>query len=166
MKPGEVAELVDRGIELRERIAKDTAELKKIEAKLHDAGLEAGREGEHEELKDTDREGRRWMARGSQKVLPVIFTADLIISTFTRGTDVHRKIDAIAGTRLNDFYKPEFKFANRFDNGKKFRSKAEEVFGPNAPAFITACISRDKHGIAKSAIKIAWDDVEPATPGK
>jgi hypothetical protein len=166
MRPGDIAELVDRGIELRDRIAKDFAELEEIEKKLVTAGHDAGREGEHEELKDADREGRRWLARGSQLVLPVIFTADMIINSFTRNTDIHQKIEAIAGGRLPDFYKPVNKFENRFDSGKTFRTKAQEVFGPSAPAFITACISRDKLGIAKSAVKVDWDHLEPATPAK
>ncbi len=76
MKPGEIAELVDRGLELRTRIAEDSAELKKIETKLKAAGYEAGLEGDHEELKDANREGKRWLARGSAMILPVVFTSD------------------------------------------------------------------------------------------
>lgn len=163
MKPVEIAELVDRGLELRERIKKDTAELRKIEARLKEAGYEAGKEGEHETLKDANREGSRWMARGSQRILPVVFTADMIVGSFTRGTDLHKKIEAAAGNHFSVFFKPVSTFENRFDNGVKFRARAHELFDKSAPEFITACLSRDKHGIAKSDVKIAWDDIEPAT---
>lgn len=163
MKPGEIAELVDRGLELRKRIAEDTAELKKIEEKLKAAGYEAGLEGDHEELKDANREGKRWLARGSAMVLPVVFTSDKLLGEFRRNTDVHRAIEAIAGDKLTEFFKPVSKFENRFDNGLKFRARAEEVFGKSTgPSFVTACLARDKHGVAKSDVKIAWDDVEPA----
>jgi hypothetical protein len=166
MKPGDIAELVDRGIELRDRIKTDTAELKKVEEKLKAAGYEAAKEGDHQDLKDANREGTRWLARGSQKVLPVIFTADSILGSFTRNTDLHRSIEAAAGNHFNVFFKPVSKFENRFDDGVKFRARAHELFGKTAPEFITACLSRDKHGIAKSSVQIAWDDVEPATPAK
>lgn len=163
MKPVDIAELVDRGIELRERIAQDTAELKKIEERLEAAGHEAGREGEHEPLKDANREGTRWLARGSSKILPVIFTADSIVGSFTRNTPLHRKIEAAAGDHLGQFFKPVSKFENKFKDGVQFRNRAHELFDKSAPAFITACIARDKDGIAKSSVKLDWDHLEAAT---
>lgn len=166
MKPVDIAELVDRGLELRKRIAEDTAELKKIEEKLKAAGYEAGKEGDHEPLKDANREGTRWLARGSQKILPVIFTADSLVGSFTRNTDLHRKIEAAAGNHFSVFFKAVSKFENKFDDGVKFRARAQELFDQSAPAFITACLSRDKHGMAKSDVKLDWVHVEPATPGK
>ena len=162
MKPGDIAELVDRGLELRERIKKDSVEFKLIESKLEAAGYEAAKEGEHQDLKDANREGSRWLARGSQKILPVIFTADSIVGSFTRETPLHYKIEAAAGDHFKTFFKPVSKYENRFDDGVKFRARAHEIFGKTAPSFITACIARDKHDIAKSAVKLDWDHTEPA----
>jgi hypothetical protein len=150
---------VDRGMEIRDQMEKLKVELKDIEVRLQHAALH----GEQVELNDADREGRQYLAAGSDRIVPVILTADLIISEFRRDSDRHTEIvDAIKNaTGVLQFFKPVNKYENRFDSGKKFRLRATEVFGPDlAPAFITACVSRDKDGIAKSAIKVAWNETK------
>lgn len=148
--------LVDRGIEVRAKLKKLKAELDEIEGKLQAAGLER----EHEYLKDDDREGRRWMARGSELVVPVVFTADKIMGSFAYNSPKHSQARAIAGDELKDFYKLKQVMENQFDDGKKFRLQAGEILGPKAPAFITACLARDKFGVPKSDVRVCWDDGE------
>lgn len=154
-----VANAVDRGIEVRKLIKKLQAELKEIEAFLESTGLKA----EHTDLKDADREGRRWLAHGSELIVPVIFTADKIVGSFTRDTELHRKIEAASCRRLGAFFKAINGYKNKFDDGKKFRAAAEETLGKeSAPPFITACLARDKHGVPLSDVKILWDETEVA----
>lgn len=145
---------VDRGLEIREQMEKLKIELKDIEVRLQHAALH----GEQVELQDADREGRQYLATGSDRIVPVILTADMIVGEFAANSDRHREIVPRAEGRLNEFFKPVNKFENRFDNGKKFRLRAGELLGLGAAAFITACVARDKSGIPKSAIKVTWDE--------
>ena len=150
---------VDRGIEIRALMETLKAELKDIDTRLQHAALH----GEQVELNDAEREGRQYLAAGSDRIVPVILTADLIIGEFVRDSKRHLEImDAMQNrTGLHDFFKPVHKYENRFDSGKKFRMRAAEVFGKElAPKFITACVARDKDGIAKSSIKVAWDETK------
>ena len=153
---------VDRGLEIREQIKRLEAELKDIEVRLKHAGLQ--NPGAQVELNDPDREGRQFLAAGSERILPIIFTSDMIIGEFRHSSPKHVQIvEAMnndAGPLLQ-FFKPVRKFENLFDNGKKFRTQAAELLGDKAPAFITACVARDKDGIPKSAIKVMWDETKP-----
>jgi hypothetical protein len=92
--------------------------------------------------------------------VPVVFTADLIVKTFPEGGEAHRKmLAALEGkhTALTHFYVPKTTFNGVFDSGKTLRSKAAELLGNDAPAFVDACLARDKHGIPKSQIKVEWE---------
>jgi hypothetical protein len=154
----ELALDVERGLELRKQIKKDQDELKEIEARLEAAGLD----GEQVELKDAEREGRQFLARGDKHIVPVIFTADLLIKSFQDKSKHHvRIVDALPeGVSVKQFYKSSTKWEGVFESGKKFRAVADEMLGKDAPKFITACVARDKDGIAKSAIKVDWDHAE------
>ena len=147
---------VDRGLEIRAEIEKLQTELKDIEVRVKHTALH----GEHVELADPDREGRQYLAAGTGKVVPVIFTSDMIVGEFGWESKRHMEImEAVHNrTGILQLFKLVNKCENRFDSGKKFRAQASEVFGDLAPKFITACIARDKDGIAKSAIKVMWDD--------
>ena len=149
---------VDRGLAIRDEVEKLGAELKAINKRLQQAALA----GEQVDLNDADREGKQFLAAGSERIVPVILTADQIIGEFGRDSDRHQEIvNAVSNaTGVLKFFNPVNKFENRFDSGKKFRALASEVFGTVAPAFITACLARDKQGIPKSAIKIMWDEVQ------
>ena len=151
-------ELVDRGLQLRGEISARQAELKEIEANLAELGLASS--AEHEELADAEREGRRWFAEGTEKMVPVIFTADKIIGSFKSAGATHETICAALGKqrgKLREFYKPETTWGNLFKDGKQFRMAAREILGRSAPGFITACVARDKYGVARSDIRIEWD---------
>ena len=148
---------VDRGLEIRATVEKLAKEMKEITARLTQAALH----GEQVELTDADREGRQYLATGTERVVPIILTADKLIGEFAANSEKHKTILAVTPDRLGpllEFFKPVNKFENRFDNGKKFRARAFELLGKDAPQFITACVARDKDGIAKSDIKIMWDD--------
>lgn len=150
---------VDRGLEIVVQIEALKKELEAIEDRLEAAGLK----GEQIELMDPEREGRQYLAHGSECVVPVVFTADLLVKTFQKGSAVHQKIEAAAGTSaiLASFFKESVTFKSLFDSGKIFRRQAEEILGEQAgPKFITACLARDKQGIPKSAVKIEWERAE------
>ena len=155
--------LVDRGLEIVAQMDKLDKELKEIEAQIEAAGLKHPEQ--HEELKDADREGKRWPAAGTGKIVPVIFTADIIVGSFAALGPIHQKIRTSLGgqaSMLGRFFKSVTKYENVFDDGKKFRTAAHGLLGDAAPPFITACVARDKHGIAKSSIKIEWKKAEAA----
>lgn len=152
---------IDRGLEIIVALEKLEAELKDIEVRVKHAALH----GEQVELKDADREGKQYLAAGTQRIVPVILTADKLLGTFTANSKPHIIIlNTLAndGTALLKFFKKTVKFENVFDNGKKFRATAAEQLGAAAPAFITACLARDKDGIPKSDIKIMWEESEAA----
>lgn len=155
-----IADLVDRGLEIRKQIKALQTELEEIEEKLK----KAGRNGEQVELKDGDREGRRFLARGSRVIVPVIFTSDKLVQSFKTGSPIEEKIRKAAGSFFLDFYKPVNGFETLFSDGKQFRSHARAVLDAGAPSFITACLAKDKHGIPKSDEKLAWDDAEELLP--
>lgn len=149
-----VAADVDRGLEIKAAIATLATELAEIENRLVKAGLD----GDQVELTDPDREGRQWLARGSKQIVPVVFTADLLVQSFANGSVIHGKIvDALGDHPIGNFYRRVSGFATQFESGKKFRAHAAEMLGKDAPAFISACLRRDKEGTPKSQIKIEWD---------
>jgi len=145
---------VDRGLEIREHMEKLKIELKDIETRLQHAALH----GEQVDLQDADREGKQYLATGTERIVPVILTADMIVGEFAANSERHHEIQPVAMGLLNKFFKPVNKYENRFDSGKKFRALADELLAKDAPAFITACVARDKTGMAKSAIKVTWDE--------
>jgi hypothetical protein len=149
---------VDRGLAITGQIEKLKAELKDIETRLQMAGLK--HPDEHVDLVDADRDGKRWLAKGTERIVPVIFTADLIIGEFGALTPRAQTIRTAARGKLTEFFKPVNNFKNRFDNGKKFRQSAAELLAEAAPNFITACLARDKEGQPKSRIVVAWDETE------
>ena len=157
---------IDRAVTLRSEIATRQTELDKITDRLVAAGLKAGQAGRHEELVDAQRDGTRWLARGSGIAVPIIFTADKLVGTFQRDGAKHQSIKTALGDQANEltrFYKPVSGYETRFKDGKQFRSEADKVLAGRAPVFITACIARDKQGIAQSDVKIDWDHAEPVT---
>ncbi len=145
---------VDRGLEICGELEKLEAELKLIEERLKKHGLE--NPGLHVELQDADREGKQFLAAGTERVVPVVFTADLIVGSFGANTPAAQTIRVAACGNLTEFFKPVNKYENRFESGKKFRARAAEVLGSAAPNFVTSCLARDKDGIAKSAIRVEW----------
>jgi hypothetical protein len=149
---------VDRGLQIVGELKMLQDELDRIEARLEAAGLE----GEQVELNDPDREGRQFLARGSAAVVPVVFTADLLVQSFQVDSDIHRRIVLAipAGHYVRDFFRSVRVYKTLFDSGKQFRAKAAELFGDSAPTFISACLQRDKDGIPKSKVKIDWHRAE------
>lgn len=157
-----IKQLVDRGIELRRQVKGLKKELDAIEDSLSNVALWK----EHQPLADPDRDGRRYLARGSQLVVPVIFTADKIVGSFQNNSPLHAQLSEVIppgrGVGISCFFNLKSVFENRFSDGKQFRAEATNLLGDIAPQFINACLARDKHGIPKSDIKIAWDDAKEA----
>lgn len=147
---------IDRGIEIRQEMKALKLELDALELRL----IAAARAGEHVPLSETSREGRRFLARGTEKVVPVIFTADKLISSFAENSAMHQKISAISPGFYQQFFRRKVLFERSIEEGNRFRKTVAEMLGADAPAFITACVSRDKDGITKSDEKIHWDRAE------
>ena len=156
MRP--VKTLVDRGLEIIAARKLLDAELDKIVAELEAHGLENA--AHHEELADADRDGKRWFANGTAASVPMIFTADKLVGEIGTQSLKRVEIEAAAGKYFRAFFKPVSGFKNLFGDGKQFRKHARELMGDDAPAFITACVARDKNGIPKSDIKILWDEAK------
>lgn len=148
---------VDHGVQIKKLIAALEKDLQQIEDRLIKAGLQ----GEQVELTDPDREGRQFLVHGTEQIVPVVFTADLLIKSFTDGSMSHGKIEAALGDHpIANFFRRVSGFATQFESGKQFRAQAAELLGPVAPAFISACLSRNKEGTPRSQIKVEWHRAE------
>jgi hypothetical protein len=151
-----VAILVDTGASLRKQIAELEALLEKVEEEL----IEHAKKGDQIPLVDEDREGKQFLAQGTDILVPVVFTADKLIATFQNNSAAHFKIHKAIGAHtghFRKFYLAKTVWEMTPKDGKAFRALAGELLGKDAPAFITACKSLDKHGIPKSDIKIEWE---------
>lgn len=149
---------VERGLVVKRQLAELTEELKDIQNRLTAAGL--ARPEYHEDLVDEEREGKQWKAHSAAHIVPVVFTADVIVSSFGDLSAKHQTIRTALGKRpdlLKQFFAVPKTWKNKFDSGKKFRAHARELLEEAAGPFITACVARDKDGIARSAIKVEWD---------
>lgn len=148
-----LAPTVDRGLEIRAQIEALKEELEIIESTLE----LAARKGEQIDLEDPDREGRQFLARGTEAIVPVVLTADIIQATFADGSPAHAKIADAALGKLPEFYRPTTTWKLLAKSGKAFRIEAAAILGAAAPALITAASARDKNGTPKSQIKVEWD---------
>lgn len=158
MTPAQIATDIERGAAIKQEIATLQKELKDIEARLK----QAAEAGEHVPLQDADREGKQCLLRSPKLVLPVRFTADAIVGSFAFDGPMHREILAIVGEqKLPLFFKEVHTLDRVPKDGQAFRKTAREHLEPDAFAgLIRAATQRDKDGIAKSTIQIAWDDIK------
>jgi len=148
---------IDRGLEIVAELDRLEKELKQIETRVKQAAIK----GPQVDLADADREGKQYLANGSKAIVPVIITADKLVGSFQANSKTHTRITTALGMdagKITDFFKREVVWSNSFEDGKKFRTKAAEILDKAAPAFITACIARDKDGIPKNDVKICWAD--------
>ncbi|MCW1883978.1 hypothetical protein OKA04_04510 [Luteolibacter flavescens] len=158
MNTPSIAEDIARGTWIQEEIARLTEELKLINARIQ----AVAESSQHEPLKEQDREGKKWVARGAGRSLPVIFESDLLIASFKPNSDTHSKLVTIAGEKLGLFFKPVNKFERVQSDGREFRRDARNAFAPDEyAAFIKACLDIKKGGIPKSRIVVAWKEAEP-----
>ncbi len=159
-----IAADVDRGLTLRVQIQRLTAELEEIESRLTADAL--ARPDEHELLKDEARTGRRYTAVGTSHLVPVILTADKLLGQFRPGTPQESRILALCPPPLLDAFYPKITlYSNQLRDGKIFRSRAHALLGTAAPAFINACLARDKDGLPKNDIWIDWHSAEAHVEG-
>lgn len=157
MTPEQIAADIERGKEIKNQLAALTAELKLIEARLE---LAAER-GEHVPLKDGSREGRQCLLRSPRYVLPVRFTADAIVASFPFDGPLHRRLKELAGDKLPLLFKEEHVLKRLGKDGKAWRELARTNLEPEAFALVVeAATQRDKAGIAKSTVQIAWDETK------
>jgi len=159
MTKTQIAADVERGLQLRQQIKTLTVELKAVEKRLEQAGLE----GDQIPLQEEDREGRQFLARGGAAVVPVVFESDQLIASFRLGSETETKLAAFARQRQADldlFYEAETTYSRVPKDGLAFRRIAREQLGVYAPEFIGLCIQRDKTGAPKSRTVIAWDNAK------
>jgi hypothetical protein len=159
MTATQIAAYIERGKAIKSQIAVLEVELEQIEARLKTAA-EAG---EHVPLQDANREGKQCLLRSPKLVLPVRFTADSIVGSFAFDSPMHKEILGIVGAeKLPLFFKQVSRFDRAPKDGEKFRKIGRENLEPDAfAALIRAATARDKDGIPKSTLQIAWDDARP-----
>lgn len=154
----QIAADIERGIEIKAQLAALAEELKAIEKRLESAGLN----GEQIPLQDANREGKQFLARSSQRIVPVRFESDLIAASFDPDSIMHKQAAEIAGDLLPRFFKQSTKFARVPEDGEDFRILARAILEPDKfAALIQAVTQRDKKGIAKSKIVVGWKDAKP-----
>jgi hypothetical protein len=145
---------VDRGLVVVAQLKQLKDELKSLEERLKQDALD--RPDEHEPLVDEEREGRQFIAVGTELRLPIVITADKLVQSFTAHSKVHTRIEPFACGKLLSFFAPTTTYEAIEDDGKAFRALAVELLGEQAPRFIAACRSVDRDGIPKSDVKVEW----------
>lgn len=158
MTPQQISQDIERGIDLRTQIKAAQTELKSIEKRLEQAGLE----GEQIPLQEADREGRQFLARSPKLglIVPVVFESDQIVASLQPDTATHEALSIIAGVHFGKFWQPVTKLDRVQKDGQTYRKTARELLGPVAPSFIAASLQRDKAGIPKSRTIIAWENAK------
>ena len=158
MTPQQISSDIERGLELRATIKTSQAELKSIEKRLEQAGLE----GDQIPLQEADREGRQFLARSPELglIVPVVFESDQIVASIQPDTDVFNALLAISAPHFGKFWQPVTKLDRVQKDGLTYRKAAREILGGLAPTFIAASLQRDKAGIPKSRTLIAWENAK------
>lgn len=152
---------IERGLEIRALMADLKSELSGIEDRIEAAALA----GDQSDLVDPDREGKQFLAKGHAHQVPVIITADSIVGQFKDDSPMHVRLKEIAGDKLKEFFQKKTIWENLASSGKQFRAIANMLLEEKAPEFISGALSRDKHGIPKSSIKVEWDRAEERNAG-
>jgi hypothetical protein len=149
---------IRRGLQLRAGIEAAKAELKAIE----EAVVCVARHVEHIDLVDSEREGKQALLEGEDVFLPVIFESDMIAGTIQQGSNLHLALQMKYNEEnVAKFYRPKNILEMLPKDGKAFRQLARAALPPETAAqFVHDCLSRDKHGIPKSRIVVAWDNVK------
>lgn len=153
MTPQQISTDIERGLDLRATIKTAQAELKAIEKRLEQAGLE----GEQIPLQEADREGRQFLARSPKLglIVPVVFESDQIVASIQPATTIFDDLSVISGAHFGKFWQPVTKLDRVQKDGLTYRKSAREILGELAPTFIAASLQRDKAGIPKSRTVIA-----------
>lgn len=161
MTQTQIAADIARGLVIRSTIASLKIELDAIESRLESAGLQ----GEQIPLQDADREGKQFLARGDDKIIPIRFESDLIAGSFQPDSLMHKAVLTALGEdakKLPKFFKDARTFERVPKDGKAFRKLAREILDSGRfAALINASTQRGKDGIAKSKTVVAWDDARP-----
>lgn len=150
---------VDRATVLIAELVKAKDELDMIEARLKAHAL--AHPEEQQALEDADREGKQYLAQGTELGVPVVITADSLVQSFLPESVVHQRLMAEFPHDYKRFFARVTRYETMQDDGKKFRAGVRELLGDRAPAFITACLSRNKDGIPKNVIKVDWKRLAP-----
>ena len=164
MNTTQLRALTDEGLTLKDEIAVRETRLKEIEKTLK--SYAEANPTKHVPLKDEEREGTRLLITGSSRIVPVVFTSDLLRQSLAEDAPDLPHIRALAGDHFAAFYKRTVSFeacqvkAGKFD-GKAFRANARLCL-EQPEEFIAACVRKNKDGIPVSQSKVAWDEAEEA----
>jgi len=159
MTPQQISTDIERGLDLRNTIKTAQVELKAIEKRLEQAGLE----GDQIPLQEADREGRQFLARSPKLgvIVPVVFESDQIVASLQPGTELFHELEFQAAGYFPKFWQSVSKYDRVQKDGQSYRKAARELLGPMAPTFIATSLQRDKNGIPKSRTIIAWEHAKP-----
>lgn len=154
----QIAQDIERAFEIRTEIATLQGELKAIEERLQDIGSTS----EQIPLQEANREGKQYLARGNGRIVPVRFESDLLAASFAPDTPMHQDALAAAGEHLPKLFAQSDKYDRVPKDGEAVRKTARKLLAADKfAAFIRAVTARDKSGIAKSRIVVAWADARP-----
>lgn len=167
MNASTLRNLTDEGLALYAEIATREKRLKEIEKTLK--AYAESKPDLHVKLVDEDREGTRLLITGTDnRIVPVVFTSDLIKQTIADGSDDLTEIRELAETRTGNFFREFYSRtvtfeathlkAGKFD-GKKFREMARQLLD-KPEEFIGACVRKNRDGIPVSQAKVAWNESE------
>jgi hypothetical protein len=143
---------VDRASVLLKTLVDAKTELDLIEGRLIACAL--AHPEDQISLEDTEREGRRYLAKGTAITVPIVITADLLVKSFQHGSALHKRLAALQPLKFELFFKEVTRWEIVEDDGKKFRRLTREMLGEEAADFVNACLARDKDGIPKNSIKV------------
>ena len=147
---------VDRGLAIRAQMEALKAELEDIETTLESAALA----GEQIPLEERDREGRQFIAHGTEMLVPVVLESDMIMGSFQEGGQAHSNILfalELHGDVFPQLWKPVSKFEMFAKDGQNYRKKLRELLPPTTAAnVLAASLARDGKGIPKSRVIVDW----------
>jgi hypothetical protein len=153
----QIATDIERGIQIKAEIATLTEELKAIEKRLE----AAGQTSDQVPLQDPNREGKQYLARSAGRIVPVRFESDLLAASFPADSPMHKDAAAAAGEHLPKFFAQSSSYGRVPKDGEAVRKLARQLLAADRfAAFIRAVTARDKSGIAKSRIVVAWADAK------
>jgi len=151
---------ISDALSLREGIAARAAALKEIEERLKADALE----GESQPLVDAERDGAQ-VKLGTLGV-PVIIEADTIRASIPEGGEDHATLAEAYGGEIGQMerhWRHISILERSTKDGLSFRRLVRETCSPEtAERVISASVARDKHGVGRSRIVIAWDRVKGA----
>ena len=165
MASKKLSEWVALGLQLYKNLTDVQEHLKYVEEQI--VTIAQNRSDEHQPLADDEREGRRFFAKSGDgpddPIVPVVFTADKLISSFKPGSPEHQRLEEATGGKIALLFTKETMFKRAARDGKTFRSQVRKNFGQDADDVIIAARDLDENSLPKNDIKVEWKDAATET---